>query len=158
MSLEILDQHERGARAGVRRLASSLFALPRAYPIRWAIAWTALLLALCLAPNRFMPNEHAVPIQVYFSHTDLAVHFGLFAGFAMSWLRVGRSPLRWVVVPAIGLLLAVGTEYAQGIPFIDRDPNLLDGLADGLGVVVGLVGSAFLGRLSAAPRGTADGR
>jgi hypothetical protein len=158
MSVEIMDEQGRGAEAGVRGLARSLIALPGKYPVRWAIAWTALLLALCLAPNRIMPDEHSVPIKKYVPYSDLAVHLGLFAGFVASWIRVGRWPLRWVVIPVLGLLLAVGTEYAQGLPVIDRDPSLLDGLADGLGVVLGLAGSVILLRTPAMPKGEAEGR
>jgi hypothetical protein len=125
-----------------------LIALPERYPTAWAIAWTALLLVLCLAPARVLPEDESIVIKRFIPHTDLAVHFTLFAVFVASWIRAGRSPLRWVVIPALGLLLAVGTECAQGIPSIHRDPNLLDGLTDALGVAAGLVGSIFGGRQS----------
>src|SRR4051812_10973110 len=96
MSLEILDEHERGAKSGVKALAPWLLAIPRNYPLLWAIAWTALLLGLCLAPNRMMPDEKSLAIKTYFPNADLAVHFTLFAGFVVNWIRVGRWPLRWV--------------------------------------------------------------
>lgn len=155
MSLEIVDEQERGAKTGLRGLAWSLFAIPRTYPISWAIAWTALLLGLCLAPERVMPDENAISIKKYIPHADLAVHCTLFAGFAVSWILAGRRPLRWVAIPVLGLLLAVGTEYAQSLPFIHRDASLLDGLFDVVGVVMGLVGSAILDRRSAVTAGTA---
>jgi VanZ family protein len=158
MSLEIVDEQERGAKTGLRGLPWSLFAIPRTYPISWAIAWTALLLGLCLAPERVMPDEDSVPIKKYIPHADLAVHWTLFAGFAVSWIRAGRRPLRWVAIPVLGLLLAVGTEYAQGLPFIDRDASVLDGLFDVVGVVMGSVGSALLGRRSAVTSGHAPGQ
>jgi hypothetical protein len=143
MSIEIENQHERSVHAAAREMAVSLLAIPRKYPVGWAIAWTALLLVLCLAPDRILPDENSTSIKKYIPYADLAVHFTLFAVFVASWIGAVRSPLRWAIVPVVGLLLAVATECAQGLSFIHRDPNWLDGLADGLGVVVGLVGSSI---------------
>jgi hypothetical protein len=146
MGVEMLDRDERGVRSAARKLALSMLAIPRKYPLGWAIAWTALLLGLCLAPKRILPDEDSNSVKEYIPFVDLAVHATLFAGFVASWIGAGRRARRWVVVPIVGLLLAVGTEYAQGLPFIHRDPTLLDGLADVFGVVAGLVGSALLCR------------
>jgi VanZ family protein len=143
MSIEIQNRHERAAREAAREMALSLLTIPRKYPVGWAIAWTALLLGLCLAPARAFPDEDSISIKKYLPHTDLAVHFSLFAVFAASWIGAVRSPSRWAIVPVAGLILAVATEYAQGLSFIQRDPAWLDGLADIVGVVVGLVGSAI---------------
>jgi hypothetical protein len=118
--------------------------MAREYALCWAVAWTVLLLSLCLAPSRVIPDEQTFSIKKYIPWYDLVVHFTLFAGFAFNWMRATGSTLRWVLVPAAGLLLAVGTEWAQGFPFIDRDPNLLDALADGAGLAVGLAATALL--------------
>lgn len=143
MSIEIENRHERPTHAAAREMAVSLLAIPKKYPVGWAIAWTALLLGLCLAPDRVLPDEDSISIKRYFPYSDLAVHFTLFAVFVASWIGAVRSPLRWAIVPVAGLLLAVATEFAQGLSFIHRDPNWLDGLADGIGVIAGLVGSSI---------------
>jgi hypothetical protein len=148
MSIEISDETGRGARPWAREVVVSLLAIPKDHPLLFAVAWTTLLLGLCLAPARIMPDENSLTIKRHIPFTDLAVHFTLFAGFVLSWLRVGRSPRRWLAVPAIGLLLAAGTELAQGLPFIQRDSNLLDAFANAFGVLVGLVGSAIRHRRS----------
>jgi hypothetical protein len=156
MSIEILDEDERGTSTTARGLASALMALPRNYPVLWAIAWTLLLLGLCLAPRSVIPDENTFTVRKLIPHSDLAVHFTLFAGFVVSWLRIGGSPLRWLTIPALGLLLAIGTECAQGLPFIHRDPDLLDVIADLVGVVAGSVAWAILCRASAVKAGTTD--
>jgi hypothetical protein len=148
MGLEIAAQDDQDAHMGVRRLARSLIALPVRYPTLWAIAWTVLILVCCLAPARAFPVDEEKATHKTFPHVDHMVHFALFAGFVASWIRVGRSPLRWVVVPAIGLVLGVGTELAQAIPMINRDPTLSDGMADCFGVLIGLVGFLFVSRLA----------
>jgi hypothetical protein len=99
---------------------------------------------MCLAPSRVIPDEETFSLKKYIPWYDLVVHFTLFAGFAFNWMRAVGSPLRWALVPAAGLLLALGTEWAQGLPFIDRDPSLLDCLADGGGLAVGLAATAVL--------------
>jgi hypothetical protein len=105
-----------------------------------------LLLALCLAPARVIPDEKSFSIKKYIPWFDLLVHFTLFAGFALNWIRAVAAALRWALVPAAGLCLALGTEWAQGLPFIQRDPNLLDGLADVGGLALGLAAAALVCR------------
>jgi VanZ family protein len=147
MSIEVLDERGRGATMAMAwERGMSLIALPRKYPTGWAIAWTALLLGLCLAPESVIPDENSISIKKYIPYFDLSVHFTLFAGFVVSWLRVGGSPLRWLAVPLAGVLLAAGTEFAQSLPFIHRDANLLDAAADLAGVALGLAVWAFVCR------------
>ena len=124
----------------------SASAVPARYATHWAVAWTILLLALCLAPSRVIPDEKTFGIRKYIPYYDLIVHFTLFAGFAFNWIRAAGSPLRWVLVPTAGLLLAVGTEWAQGLPYIQRDPSLLDGLADLAGLAIGLAAAVLVCR------------
>jgi hypothetical protein len=144
MSLDIFEEQEPGAYPRPRVRSTAWIGHPRDYRTGWAIGWTVLLLAMILAPQRVLPDENSISLKRYIPYCDLAVHLTLFAGFVLTWLRVVRSPYCWVWIAAIGFLLAVSTEYAQGLPFIHRDPNLLDGLADAVGVLVGLIGSAFL--------------
>src|SRR5262249_9364314 len=142
---------ERGANSTLRALATTLVTLPRAYPIRWAIAWTALLIGLILAPSRVLPVTEKGSVEKIIPYGDLAVHSALFVGFVVSWIRVRGAPLRWGVAPVVGLLLGAATEYAQGLPFIDRDPNLIDGLADVVGVLGGLIAAAVFYRTRPRP-------
>jgi hypothetical protein len=128
-------------------LNRSVGTMPRKYALSWAVAWTVLLLTMCLAPARVIPDEKTFSLKKYIPWYDLVVHFTLFAGFALNWIRAVGAPIRWALVPAAGLLLALGTEWAQGLPFIQRDPNLLDGLADGAGLAIGLTAVALLARL-----------
>jgi VanZ family protein len=139
MSSEIVEEPPTGARAliPVREPAPTRLAATRNYPLLAAIGWTVLLLALILAPERVLPIESSTEVRHHRIRLDLVVHFILFLGFAVSWLRATRGRLRWVLVPAIGLFLAAGTELVQGISFIHRDPSLSDALADCAGLVAG---------------------
>jgi len=146
MQVEIPEDAASSAVTTVRGLASALFSVPRKYPVHWAIAWTILLLALILAPSSVLPDEEAISVKPFFPPPDFAIHFALFTGFVMSWLQVGRS-WRWqVTLAAIALILAVVTEFAQALPWIGRDPELRDGIADGAGALVGFVAAAILDR------------
>ncbi len=152
MSVEILDEHDRGASPEAQGGKPWRLAWPRISPLSLAIAWTLLLLLLCLAPERMLPDENSISIRLHIPGLDLAVHFTLFFGFLWNWFQALRSPLRWSVIPAAGLFLAVGTELAQGLSFIHRDPNVYDALADCSGLVVGLVAAAIFCRPSAETR------
>jgi hypothetical protein len=150
VSVEIVDESNRGAGTtqGAQQCPTRPRATPRKHAKHWAVAWTILLLTMCLAPARVIPDEQTFSIKKYIPWYDLVVHFTLFTGFALSWIRATESPWRWVVVAASGLLLAAGTEWAQGLPILERDSNLLDGLADGVGLAAGLAAAAVLGPLS----------
>ena len=105
-----------------------------------ASCWTLVILALCWIPRTLLPvNERAArPFTI--PNLDKLIHMGIFAVFAVLWMRVGDSPRRgrWVLVA--GLALAILSELGQEIPVVNRDASVADGLADGLGVVAGLVG------------------
>jgi hypothetical protein len=116
---------------------------------RTILAWlaTALLLVLCLAPKWTVagegPSTHSVP------HTDKVVHFGLFTMFGALWARAGGVTIgarRVAIVLAASLALAVGTEVAQGLPVIARDPDPLDALADSGGGLAGVALAIVLAR------------
>lgn len=118
---------------------------------RWTVrAWvcTLILLALCLAPKRWVPPGERVGSRI--PHQDKLVHFGLFAAFGLCWARAGRasglSPARIAGVLAVSAVLAVGTEVAQGLEMIHRDPDPLDALADAAGAVAGVGLAATRGR------------
>src|ERR1019366_196465 len=95
-------------------------------------------LALCLCPVYWFPRKesgHGVP-----RNTDKVVHFAMFAVVAALWMRVrpeGAAGRAWPAkILVAGVLLAAGTELAQGISIIERDCDLYDGLADSAGVAV----------------------
>lgn len=116
--------------------------------------WTALLLILCLLPRNITPDESSASISARVPHADKIVHFTLFVGFGLLWTHTLGPGRRWPTVLLAGVLLAAGTELAQGLPAIDRDPDLLDGVADAAGVVGGLVGYRLFAR-AAVPEGVA---
>lgn len=104
-----------------------------------AAAWTVLILALCLMPANWLGL--AVVEQGYFRipipSPDKLVHFTLFAGFSALWIAAGWPRRAAGLVVTAGLALAVFTELAQNLPAVGRDGNLLDTLADTLGVLGG---------------------
>jgi hypothetical protein len=115
----------------------------RARKDRWTIpAWvsTVVLLGICLMPKAWMPRGEGSPRVI--PHLDKVVHFTLFAAFGLCWAKAGTlgrvSAARAVRVLAVAAALAVGTELAQGLDVIDRDPDPLDALADGLGGAFGV--------------------
>ena len=114
---------------------------------RTLLAWagTALLLALCLMPKAWVARSSTEsPRKI--PHLDKVIHFTMFAGFGFLWTRAARSPMRSRAARVLtaAIALAVGTELAQGLPQIERDPDVLDALADTVGAVTG-VGVVALG-------------
>jgi VanZ family protein len=113
---------------------------------RWtllAFVATALLLTGCLMPKRMVPTGERLTPRV--PHQDKLVHFGMFATFGYLWARSGApsrlSRRKAGAVLLAAAFLAVGTEWAQGLEIIHRDPDVLDALADMVGAVGGV--SAF---------------
>ena len=109
-----------------------------------AILATLLVLFLCLLPRAWMGPEHIHLIP----HSDKIVHFGMFFLFALLWARVaeaGEAFRARVVMIAISVVcLAISTEWAQGFSFVDRDPDVLDALADTAGGFAGLFAESSL--------------
>lgn len=102
-----------------------------------ASIWTAIVVAVCVVPGRWLPPAEVSLSPVRFPHLDKLVHAGLFAVFSVLWMWAGRSPKRWSRVLAGGLGLAILTELVQGMPVIGRDSDLLDALADVFGALIG---------------------
>ena len=101
-------------------------------------AWlaTAAILVLCLWPRAWMRFREHPPSQ---GHADKLAHFAMFAAFGGFWCAAGRpSRTRVAAVLAAALALAGFTEWAQGLPVVDRDPDTLDALADVAGALVGV--------------------
>ena len=114
------------------------------------LAWlaTLVLLVLCLFPKSAMHGLETSRIRI--PHADKAVHFGMFAAFGFLWIRAGRLPVAARVACVFGaaVALAVGTEVAQALPFIGRDPDALDALADIAGGAVGIAVAVLWARKS----------
>lgn len=102
-----------------------------------AIGWTALLLAACLAPGYWLGLDEELFEGIGPFKPDKIVHAALFAGYAFFWIVGERGRGATGRVLGVGLALAVLTELAQGLPFIRRDPDPFDTLADVFGLAVG---------------------
>lgn len=112
-------------------------------------------MAACLVPSAWLPAESSTaPGQI--PHLDKFVHFGMFAAFAVLWRRAGQGTGWGWRVLVCGLCLAGATELAQGAPFIERDSDPWDALADAGGVVAGL--AAFRGFRSMQPHFNPESR
>ena len=96
---------------------------------RGALAVSVLVsLAVLFAPASDVPSS---PPGV-----DKVVHLSLFLALALTarWAGVGRQ------VTAVSLLLyAAVSEVLQGTDLVGRDAELLDGVADAVGVLAGLL-------------------
>jgi len=107
--------------------------------IMLALAWTAILLTLVLIPGRWI-HAVEVPLSDSLFGLDKFVHCGLFVLYSAFWMRTGPPQRRLLPVLVGGFVLAIFTEWAQGIPAIQRDPDVWDGLADITGMFLGLGG------------------
>jgi hypothetical protein len=109
-----------------------------------AWVWTLVLIGLCLLPAAWTPEGGNFPAAEVVPHLDKLVHATFFAVFGLLWMRVAtrERPALWVF--SIGALLAVGTELAQRLPVVARDPDPLDGLSDMVGLLCGIVAYARL--------------
>lgn len=118
--------------------------------------WTAFLLVLCLLPRHLTPERSPVPLSANLPHLDKLVHVGLFAVFGLLWARALAPARRGWSVFAIGAMLAVGTELAQGLVVVDRDPDVLDALADLAGLGAGIVCYGVAARVPGFRQGTSN--
>jgi hypothetical protein len=127
--------------------------VPPAIRIFLATVWTAMILTLCLLPSRWLPAEESKKVAI--PNLDKVIHAGLFGVFGLLWTWVGRSPARARAVVIGGFIVAVVSELGQGIEFIARDPDLMDGLADVAGLLIGVGFARVLWNL-ASPRASAE--
>ncbi len=115
---------------------------------RLAIIATALIVVACWIPDRWLHESRVKPP----GHTDKLIHGTMFALFGALWTLGEPSARRRARIVAAGLLLAVVTEVGQGHPWVDRDPDVLDGLADVAGMALGIAaGRSLAPRLVRAP-------
>jgi len=116
---------------------------------RWrlATAWTLLIVAACSIPGTDLPK---IEIKL----VDKIAHFGLFVVFAWLWLQASSRSLPGRLILVIGFGTAFGflTEWYQGILPWERTPDMMDALANTIGLIVGSL--AFM----AAKRGKSGNR
>ncbi len=105
--------------------------------IKLAMIWTAVLLTLCLIPGRWIHAFETPNIETPLGF-DKLIHASLFGIFSALWVGSEFSSRRLVPVIVLGVLLAVGTEWAQGLPAIRRDPDRWDAVADVTGLFLGI--------------------
>jgi len=102
----------------------------------WALGWALVVFITvsCLEPPRYVPNLHL---------WDKAEHALAFGGLAL-WFGglVRRS--RYLVVAFVMLLFGGGIEIAQGVMRLGRDMDIMDFLADGVGISIALT-ALYLG-------------
>lgn len=115
-----------------------------------AVAWTIVVLILCWMPRDSMSKPEG---SYVIPHLDKAVHAGMFGMFGALWTWAGRGRRPAGLVFLCGLALAIVTELGQGISLVNRDPDMLDALADLVGTAVGIAfglwcDRRFAGRLS----------
>jgi VanZ family protein len=105
-----------------------------------AALWTALILVLCWTPQRWLPVEERPGSWTQILRLDKVVHGGLFASFAVLWLRaLPRLRNRHLWVGLAGTALAAATEVVQNVPIINREGEVQDAIADVAGVLIGFV-------------------
>ena len=115
------------------------------FKILFAAAWTLLILAATLTPEDWLkshdePETPAVEVP----YLDKFIHLSLFAvgGFLWAWAVAPRE--RAGAILAGGLALAIVTELGQSLPAVDRSTDPMDGLADLLGLGLGLAAFRLL--------------
>lgn len=121
-------------------------------PGRSLPAWlcTVVLVTLCLLPRQFTPEGPSGALTLHVPHLDKVAHAAMFFAFGLLWTRVALPSRQVRLVFLAGLLLAAGTELAQGLPPVDRDPDMLDALADVAGLLSGIASYRLAPRLSTA--------
>jgi hypothetical protein len=112
----------------------------------WAVVWTVLVLVACWIPSDRLPIDEGGSWRWRVPNADKLVHVAMFAGFGLLWMRARPAPGRAAWVLAGGVALAVVSELGQELPIVNRDADVLDVLADVLGVGLGIVLAISVGR------------
>jgi VanZ family protein len=96
----------------------------------WTLGWAMVLFIVvsCLEPPRYVPNLHL---------WDKAEHALAFGGMTLWFGGLARRS-RSFVVALLMLLLGGGIEIAQGVMRLGRDMDIMDFLADGVGISLAL--------------------
>lgn len=92
-----------------------------------AVLFSLLILGLCIIPSKELPEMD-----------DKVAHFVAFAGVSFLWMWVSKSHLKVIVLSTLfGLVI----EIIQGLlpESFHRSYDLMDALADSVGVLIGAV-------------------
>ena len=97
----------------------------------WALGWAMVLFIAvsCLEPPRYVPNLH-----LWDKLEHALAFFGMTFWFG-GLVRRGRYP----VVAVLMLLFGGGIEIAQGAMRLGRDEDIMDFVADSVGISIALV-------------------
>lgn len=96
---------------------------------------TIITLFLTLLPS------HKLPHLKVFAY-DKVGHFLMFGSWTFllgAYLSLADYPINWWVVFLIGVCFGVGIELLQGLPVVNRDPDVFDALADSCGCLVAVL-------------------
>lgn len=96
-----------------------------------AVAWTLGILLACLIPGSQITPPSFLPFSI-----DKWVHLVMFVGFGALWTTV-RPDRAWTVF-WVGAAYGIAIEILQGLLPIGRSPDILDALADGVGLGLGI--------------------
>lgn len=94
-----------------------------------AVLFSLFILVLCGMPSESLPGEDV---------NDKVAHFVAFAGISFLWMWVSENYLKVIILSALfGLVI----EVIQGLlpESFHRSYDLMDALADGIGVFIGVV-------------------
>lgn len=112
---------------------------------RWAVAWTLAVFVGCSIPGVPLPPT---PLLA----PDKLAHIGMFAVFAVLWLRA--QPQRPWTVAVWGAAFGVWIEVWQSLAPVGRLGDPYDAVADVVGLALGL----GLARVAGVDRPTAPSR
>ena len=103
-----------------------------------AVTWTALILLGCWLPRHHIPRLEGPSGILGVLHLDKLAHASMFLGFALLW-RIAAPSRAWLRIVLAGILLIALTELGQSLPFVQRDADFGDSLADAIGLCLGLI-------------------
>jgi hypothetical protein len=103
-----------------------------------AVLWTLAILGVCWLPGNWLVEVEEGSSFFKIPDLDKVIHWGIFAGFSILWLRVGASRRRYTWIVLAGFALSAITEIVQNLPVIGRDGEMADFWTDLLGVVMGI--------------------
>ena len=97
-----------------------------------AFGITLIIFVLCTMPSDNLPNAH-----------DKTAHFVAFAGWAFCWQFAFKNHTKTLV---LGIIYGILIEFWQGsLPIsFHRSFDWYDALADGVGVIIGLIAVFFV--------------
>lgn len=100
-----------------------------------AFAITLVIFILCTMPSEQLPKGN-----------DKTAHFVAFAGWAFCWQFAFKNYIKTLI---LGILYGVFIEFWQGsLPIsFHRGFDWYDALADGVGVIIGLIGVFLVTKL-----------